>query len=102
VFSAVYAERLLDGCARWLCSVAVLDGCGVFCCRYYRNDSSPPYRLKFIEESPLSSIETLLPHLETLWVSNISSDGVDRRTELSNTLTFVSKMIELRGWLNRK
>ena len=68
---------------------------------YVRNDSAPPYPLSFVAQSPLRSVDTLLPHLRSLWACDVASTGRDSRTELSNTLTFVSKLVQLRDWVGR-
>eukprot|EP00937_MAST-01D_sp_MAST-1D-sp2_P005717 g5717.t1 len=69
---------------------------------YARADATPPYPLRFLQQSPLRAAATLLPHLRSLLVSDVAADGVDHRTELSNTITFVSKLVQLRDWANRR
>ena len=56
--------------------------------------------LKFVAESMLGSATTLIPYLRSLLISDIAADGVNRRQELNSVLTFVSKLISMRPWVN--
>lgn len=54
--------------------------------------------LKFVAESALANVTTLIPYLTSLLISDIATDGVNRRQELNSVLTFVSKLVSMRPW----
>lgn len=58
------------------------------------------YPLRFVTTSFLNRSETLVAELRRLQVADIAGTGTNTRCQLSNLITFVSKMVQFAGYFN--
>jgi len=67
---------------------------------HYESKTKLAYPLTFIADSALSNITALTGYLRRLLVSDIALTGVNMRSELSNVITVVSRLVSWRAWVN--